>query len=177
MTPLAALAIAALTLWALASVCFTLGIPWVCRVVAPSHRIRLFGTWSMFAAGPGRKGAYALAYRDLATGELEPPWTVAAVGYHWSWHGFLLDPRRTIADAVHTLGKAAHHNLQHLPDSSVPRQIEFIQAKLEDYLMRLVPPRPRCVREIRVIRQFAASDAPPCEVVLQFCAPHNAGRR
>jgi hypothetical protein len=171
MSVTAIIACAVLGLWLLASIGTSLGLGWLRRGVAPFDRFRVFGPWAMFAAGEGRKGAYGLAYRDRKSPDAETPWTTAIAGHHWSWHVFLLDSRRSIADAVHHLGRALHWHLRQSRTPAIAREIAFTQVRLCDYLRHLAPPPAGTCREIRVIKQLGADDSPDSEVVCQFAAP------
>lgn len=164
----------ALALWLIASIVHHFGVTWLQRALAPLDRFRFFGPWAMFASGAGRKGAYGLAYRDRSHADDSTPWTLAAAGYHWSWHVFLLDPRRTIAEAVHNTGRDLHRHLQQRPSPAATREIAFAQARLRDYLHHLAPPSAGATREIRVIKQLGPDASPHGEIICEFSATPDA---
>ncbi len=170
MSVLALVATGVLALWLLASIDRTLPRSRLGRILAPLDRFRCFGPWAMFAAGEGRKGAYGLAYRDLEYSGHEPAWTVAATGHRWSWHGFILDPRASLAHAVHGTARELHRQLQRPPSPAAEREIELAQARLRRHLLRLAPPPPAVRREWGVIKEFAADDSPARIVVCRFPA-------
>jgi hypothetical protein len=168
MSAIAILASAVLGFWLLTSIGMLFEIGWLQRLVTPLQRFRFFGPWAMFAAGQGRKGSYNLAYRDLKYPGDNPAWRIAATGHHWSWHVFLLDPRRSIADAVHFTGRSVHRHLQQGPTPSAAREIAFAQIRLRDYLDRLAPQPAHTKREVRVIKQLGVGASMESEVVYQF---------
>lgn len=161
-------AIVGLALWLLLGFGFAFGLRPFLRGAALFGRFRVFGTWAMFAAGEGRKGAYGVAFRDLVQPDVAVPWTSLATGHHWSWRVFLLDPRRVVADAVHATGRDLHRRLQQSATPAMAREVASAQERLRQHVRRLVPLAPGLQREIRVVKHLAAGDLPESLVICQF---------
>lgn len=161
-------AVVGLAFWLLLGVGVALGLRPFLRGAALFGRFRVFGTWAMFSAGEGRKGAYGLAFRDLAGPDSSCPWTTVASGHHWSWHVFPLDPRRVLADAVHCTGRDLHRQLQQPATAARANEVAFAEERLRHHVRRLVPLAPGLRREIRVVKHLAAGDLPESLVICQF---------
>lgn len=169
-------AIVGLGVWLFLSIGFALDFPWIRRGVAWFSPFRLFGTWAMFAAGEGRKGAYGVAFRDVAPSGASGSWTTLETGHHWSWRVFLLDPRRVLADAVHATARELHRCLLQPATPAMAREVDFAQTRLRGHVRHLAPLAAGVLREIRVVKHLALGDVPDHLVICEFSDRADAER-
>lgn len=155
------LLLAGLGIWWAAGCAYALGV----RVRLPglvwAFRVRALVRWEVFGANPhgsASTSTYRFEIRDSA-GTQEPVWKTAAEGHAgWSWHGFLWQPQRRLADSLRRCAKILSGSDQS-PGATTERHVAEVIVR--DFLARVSPPALGQNREIRlVVRHFIAPVGP-----------------
>lgn len=151
------LLLAGLGIWWAAGCAYALGIRLSLPGLVWAFRFRALVRWEVFGAnarGSASTSTYRFEIRDSA-GTQEPGWKTAAEGHAgWSWHGFLWQPQRRLADSLRRCAKILSGSDQS-PGATTERHVA--EAIVRDFLARVSPPALGQNREIRlVVRHFSA---------------------
>ncbi|HEY1107656.1 MAG TPA: hypothetical protein VGE76_03460 [Opitutaceae bacterium] len=151
--------LAGLGIWFAVGAAYAFGVRLTLPGRAWALRFRAVVRWQVFGANPrgsASTATYRFEIRDSGSGDAAgPEWKTLAEGHaDWSWHGFLWQPQRRLADGLRYFAKVIGGSDEGAGAISAKRGAEAV---VSDYLARVSPPGPGQTREVRlIVRRFSA---------------------